>query len=94
MAEPLIIRRQYSFRGWVQGVGFRYISKNAADAVGATGWVRNEYNGSVTMVIQGTVDQIHQALQIIQNARYIRIEQVDYRELKPEKNEKQFQIRY
>ncbi|MCR5233462.1 MAG: acylphosphatase [Lachnospiraceae bacterium] len=34
------------FYGAVQGVGFRYRAKYAAQSVGATGWVRNEYDGS------------------------------------------------
>ncbi|MBR6351839.1 MAG: acylphosphatase, partial [Firmicutes bacterium] len=42
-----IIRRHIVFYGWVQGVGFRWRARNAAQAVGVTGWVRNEYDGSV-----------------------------------------------
>ena len=48
-----IIRRRIRFYGWVQGVGFRYRARYAADAAGATGWVRNEFDGSVTMEVQG-----------------------------------------
>ena len=49
-----MIRKHIRFWGRVQGVGFRYRAYHAANAVGATGWVRNEYDGSVTMEIQGT----------------------------------------
>ena len=49
-----VIRRHIVFRGWVQGVGFRWRACHAAGMVGATGWVKNEYDGSVTMEIQGT----------------------------------------
>jgi len=49
-----MIRKHISFYGWVQGVGFRYRARHAAELYGYTGWVRNEWDGSVTMEIQGT----------------------------------------
>ncbi|MDO4404038.1 MAG: acylphosphatase [Atopobiaceae bacterium] len=52
------IRRRYHFVGSVQGVGFRFTTTNLASAVGATGWVRNEHDGSVTVEVQGIVEQI------------------------------------
>ena len=39
-------------------VGFRYRTEHAAESVGATGWVRNDPDGSVFMEIQGTEEQI------------------------------------
>ena len=56
--ENAMIRKRIVFYGWVQGVGFRYRALHAADLIGATGWVRNEFDGSVTMEIQGTEEQI------------------------------------
>ena len=52
------IRRRYNFTGTVQGVGFRGTTTNLANSVGATGWVRNEANGSVTAEIQGLREQV------------------------------------
>lgn len=52
------IRRRFHFVGSVQGVGFRYTTTNLASAVGATGWVRNEHDGSVTAEIQGIREQV------------------------------------
>lgn len=72
-----MIRRQITFYGWVQGVGFRYRARHAADRVGATGWVRNEYDGSVTMEIQGTEDQIDQVILALERGRYLKIEFMD-----------------
>ncbi len=54
----LKLRRRYRFVGMVQGVGFRFTITNLANAAGATGWVRNEHDGSVTAEIQGIVEQI------------------------------------
>lgn len=52
------VRRRYTFTGSVQGVGFRWTATNLASRVGATGWVKNEYDGSVTAEIQGVVEQV------------------------------------
>ena len=46
------------FRGEVQGVGFRWNALHVADALSLCGWVRNEWDGSVTMELQGSDDQI------------------------------------
>ena len=72
-----MIRRHIVFYGWVQGVGFRYRACRAAEAVGATGWVRNEYDGTVAMEIQGTEEQIDQVILAIERGRYVQIENMD-----------------
>lgn len=53
-----LIRRRYRYVGQVQGVGFRWTSQRIANALGIAGWVRNEDDGSVTLVLQGTQDQL------------------------------------
>ena len=47
-----MLRQRIVFYGWVQGVGFRYWARHAASMYGATGWVRNDPDGTVTMEIQ------------------------------------------
>ena len=47
------VRRRYSIEGQVQGVGFRYRARYAAQSLGLTGWVENEDDGSVTLEVQG-----------------------------------------
>lgn len=51
-------RLSMRFVGQVQGVGFRWTAMRAAHDAGCTGWVRNEYDGSVSMELQGTNEQI------------------------------------
>ena len=65
-----VIRKRIRFFGCVQGVGFRYRARHAAAAVGATGWVHNEYDGSVSMEIQGTEKQIDAVILAIERGTY------------------------
>lgn len=60
-------RVHLSFSGEVQAVGFRWNARNCANEIGLTGWVRNEYDGSVTMEIQGTSDQIARFFTLFNN---------------------------
>lgn len=46
------------FYGSVQGVGFRWRARHAAEHFGCTGWCRNEWDGTVTMEIQGEEESI------------------------------------
>ena len=88
-----MVRKRITFYGWVQGVGFRYRACKAAEMTGATGWVHNEYDGSVTMEIQGTEEQIDQVILAIERGTYVRIENMDIRELPPDPEERGFRAR-
>lgn len=46
-------RIRYRFIGHVQHRGFRFACFSAAQAADATGWVRNERDGTVTAEVQG-----------------------------------------
>ena len=88
-----MIRKHIVFFGWVQGVGFRYRARHAADLYGCTGWVRNEYDGSVSMEIQGTEEQIDQVILAIERGTYVRIENMDVRTIPVEPEEYGFRTR-
>ena len=49
-------RVRYRFIGHVQHRGFRFACFTAANKAGATGWVRNERDGTVTAEVQGGKD--------------------------------------
>ena len=85
-------RFQYTFSGYVQGVGFRYRAYRAAHQLGLTVWVRNEYDGSVTMEVQGEQDKIDAMLETVENSPYISIDNLKAKELNLQLNEKHFEI--
>ena len=76
-----IKRKHIVFYGSVQGVGFRYRARQAAGLVGCTGWVRNEWDGSVSMEIQGTESAIDQVILAIECGHYVHIDNMDVKEL-------------
>lgn len=51
-------RQEVRYRGDVQGVGFRYTTVRVARGYAVTGYVRNESDGSVRLVVEGTPAEI------------------------------------
>ncbi|MEE1086284.1 MAG: acylphosphatase [Schaedlerella sp.] len=76
-----VIRKRYVFYGRVQGVGFRYTAKKLAQSAGLTGWARNEYNGTVTMEIQGRETLINKVLVGLNHNIFITIDWIDSEEI-------------
>ena len=93
MEETKVVRRHMRFTGRVQGVGFRYRAKYAANGMGITGWARNEWDGSVVMEAQGTVAQINMMLKMINQSDYIVIESIDTTDIPLEEHETEFHVR-
>lgn len=87
-------RKQIRFYGRVQGVGFRYHAKHAASALGLTGWVRNEYDGSVMMEVQGEDVLIERMLQTLNRDMYIDIQSMEVKKIAIDNDEKSFRVTY
>ena len=51
-------RARLVIHGLVQGVNFRYYTRQKANALGLTGWVRNMSNGNVEVVLEGESDGV------------------------------------
>ena len=68
------IRKHIIFYGRVQGVGFRYYAVQKANQLGLTGWVKNLYDGSVEMEVEGEEPLIDQLIIFLQNRTYVWIE--------------------
>jgi len=61
------------YEGRVQGVGFRFTVVNLAQDLDVTGWVKNEFDGSVSMVAEGEEDQLMALLQAVQGSHLGRL---------------------
>lgn len=88
-----IIRQHMKILGHVQGVGFRYRAKYVAGGLGLIGWVRNDWDGSVEMEVQGTLEQINQMLKLVNQGTYIIIEGIERKEIPCKEHESGFHIR-
>lgn len=53
-----MISRRVIFEGRVQGVGFRYATKQLARGFDVTGWVANLPDGTVELQVQGERDEV------------------------------------
>lgn len=89
MAE---VRKHITFHGRVQGVGFRYTAKYLARSLRLSGWVKNEWDGTVSLEIQGREALIQKLLVGLNNNQFISIEWMDTEEI-PLEQESGFQVR-
>lgn len=53
--------------GRVQGVSFRYYTREIAIQLGLTGWVRNEKNGNVCIIAEGEENTLNEFLNWCKN---------------------------
>lgn len=92
MEERKIIRKHYIFKGSVQGVGFRYRAKHAAESYRLCGYVTNLWDGSVEMEAEGYPEDIDQAVAAILRGTFIHVEDMEVRTI-PVENDRSFQVR-
>ena len=90
MAE---IRQRIVFHGRVQGVGFCYTAKYLARSMNLTGWVKNEYDGTVVMEVQGSETLIFELMKGLNRNQFIQIDWIDTEEMEPEL-ESSFEVKY
>ena len=76
-----MVRKHIIFYGSVQGVGFRWRARNAAEHFSCTGWAKNEWDGSVSMEIQGEEDDIDRVILAIEKGTFVRIDNMDVKVL-------------
>ena len=82
--EKPVQARRFLVRGRVQGVGFRWFVEREAHLLGIAGWVRNNHDGSVEVLAQGTRDQLsglHSRLR--EGPRAARVDNVEVSDLDP-----------
>ena len=76
--------RRFVVRGRVQGVGFRWFVEREAHLLALAGWVRNNADGSVEVLAQGTRDQLlGLRSRLRQGPRAARVDDVEESEVGP-----------
>ena len=96
-----MIRKHILAHGRAQGVGLRFTVTGFAKKYNVTGWVRNLYDGTVEMEVQGLDHRVELFLQELSSDRpggnrFIRIDKLDITNI-PSVNvadEKGFRARY
>lgn len=89
-----MIRKRITFYGYVQGVGFRWKSQTLANSLRLTGWVYNEYDGSVVMEVQGEDGLIDRMMQELRQDRYIEITDMDIKIIPVNEGERSFRVKH
>jgi len=75
-------RARFLVRGVVQGVGFRWFVRRAAERLGLSGVARNLEDGSVEVLVQGdTADIASLELELKRGPSMARVRSVDKSEL-------------
>lgn len=60
-----MINRHLLVSGRVQGVGFRWSTMRVAQDLGLSGWVQNQFDGTVKIEVQGPEKIVHRFIAII-----------------------------
>jgi len=92
-SEKPIEAKRYIVRGRVRGVGFRWFVEREAHMLSIAGWVRNNHDGSVEVLAQGTRDQLaglHSRLR--EGPRAARVDAVEVSDAKPVPGVSSFRI--
>jgi acylphosphatase len=78
MSESEQIRLHAVVKGRVQGVGFRAFVVETGHLLGATGWARNRWDGSVEVVAEGDQKTLEDLLAALRRGpRISRVSQVE-----------------
>jgi acylphosphatase len=93
MAAPA--RLEAVVRGRVQGVSFRYYTSHRARGLQLTGYVRNQWDGTVEVVAEGPLRRVEELLSFLRvGPRAAFVTGVDTRWLTPTGAFDRFEVRY
>lgn len=85
--------KQVHFEGRVQGVGFRYATRQIAKGFDVVGWVKNLFDGRVEMQVMGEDDEVDEFIQEIQESNLAHhIQKVEIRDIPDLEDVKGFSI--
>ena len=89
------IRKAGRAHGRVQCVGFRFFVQTEAKRRGVTGWVKNMDDGTVTMEIQGTPEQLQSLIERLKKGNgFAKVSQLDLDDIDTVRGELKFGILY
>jgi acylphosphatase len=91
--DNTVLARRFVVRGRVQGVGFRWFVEREAHILGVSGWVRNNADGGVEVLAQGTRDQLSGLrARLREGPRAARVDAVEESEARPTAELNSFRI--
>lgn len=81
--------------GRVQGVWFRATTKQKAEQLGLTGWVRNTYDGNVEAVFEGEENSVQEMLDWCRHGPPLsKVENIEVKNESPTNGFDSFSIRF
>ena len=88
------IARSVRVTGRVQGVFFRAWTRDEGKALGLTGWVRNDADGSVEAYLEGSEAGVIKMIQLMgQGPSHARVDEINVEEVDPEGFDR-FEVRH
>jgi acylphosphatase len=89
------IAKHILVKGQVQGVFFRKSTRQVAEALNITGWVKNTEEGNVEIFAQGSREEIAQLIEWCKEGPpRAEVEDVEVKDAKPDDGAKRFLIAY
>jgi acylphosphatase len=90
---PEVEARRWIVTGRVQGVGYRYFARQAAQALGVRGWIRNLADGTCEVHVAATAETLQRFKdELLRGPRGSRVEAVDEERLVQVPTWQSFQI--
>ena len=84
MQTTMEARARILIGGRVQGIFFRQFTKVNADKLGLMGWVRNNEDGQVEVVVEGKKDKIDELIKLLKKGPLLSsVSQIDISWEKP-----------
>jgi acylphosphatase len=90
----MLVARRFRVTGRVQGVGYRFFAEQAARAEGLSGWVQNQFDGSVEVVAEGDRESVTRfEAKLRRGPAHARVDRVDVDEDVPSGRSTGFRVR-
>ena len=91
----MIVKKHVLISGRVQGVWFRATTREKAEELGVTGWVRNTSDGRVEAVFMGEEEKVDKLIEWCHHGPPLaEVEKVEVEPYTSDEEYKEFTIRY